>query len=320
MEKRNTAFFVNGGAGRVLSSVPAFEANEKENPNDDFIIVCEGGMEMFAGHPTLHSRCYDNWHKGLFKDKVKERNCVTLEPYRVWEYYNQKANLSQAFDIEMSNRKDGAIKLDAPRIVLGSPEVAEGLNIVKEVREKTAKQRVVVFQPYGRSTQPIGEQLVDSGGRSFHPDDVIKIVKKLQSKYGVIVMSEFPADFQAMGCPDKVAQPEGAPLRLWASIIANADLFLGCDSVGQHMAYALKTPAVVCVGATYPENVSYEDNDRFQVLDVAPDRRKYDPIRISMEDELQRHNDGIMKLDDKAISEIIKEIDKKIASANGRTS
>ena len=74
------------------------------------------------------------------------------------------------------------------------------------------------------------------------------------------------------------------------------------------------------VGATYPENVSYEDNDRFQVLDVAPDRRKYDPIRISMEDELQRHNDGIMKLDDKAISEIIKEIDKKIASANGRTS
>jgi hypothetical protein len=84
------------------------------------------------------------------------------------------------------------------------------------------------------------------------------------------------------------------------------------------MAYALQTPAVVCVGATFPENVSYEDNERFQVLDVAPDRRQYDPIRISMEDAIQRKNDGIMKLDDKAISDVIKEIDKKIASANGR--
>ena len=318
VEKRNTAFFVNGGAGRVLSSVPAFERYEEENPTDDFIIVCEGGMEMFAGHPTLHARCFDNWHKGLFKDKIKDRNCVSLEPYRVWEYYNQKANLSQAFDIEMSGK--GVRDMKPPRVHLASGEVAEGRAMVKEVKEHTAKQRVVVFQPYGRSTQPIGDNLVDSGGRSFHPDDVVKIVKKLQAKYGVIVMSEFPADFQAMGCPDKVAQPEQAPLRMWSSIIQAADVFLGCDSVGQHMAYALETPAVVCVGATYPENVSYQDNNKFQVLDVAPDRRMYDPIRISMEDEIGRQNDGIMKLDDKAISEIIKEIDKKIATANGRTS
>lgn len=316
MENRSTAFFVNGGAGRVLSSIPAFEAYEKDHPEDDFIIVCEGGMDMFMGHPTLHDRCYDNWHKDLFHDKVKNRNCVSLEPYRVWEYYNQKANLSQAFDIQMSNK--GPRKLDRPTMNLSSVEYAEGISMVKEVKEKSAKQRVVVFQPYGRSTQPVGDALVDQGGRSFHPDDVVKIVKKLQAKYGVIVMSEYPADFQAMGCPDKVAQPENAPLRFWGGIIAAADAFLGCDSVGQHMAYALQTPAVVCVGATFPENVSYEDNERFQVLDVAPDRRQYDPIRISMEDAIQRKNDGIMKLDDKAISDVIKEIDKKIASANGR--
>ena len=53
---------MNGGAGRVLSSIPAFEIYEKENPDDDFIIVCEGGMEMFAGHPTLHKKAFDNWH------------------------------------------------------------------------------------------------------------------------------------------------------------------------------------------------------------------------------------------------------------------
>ena len=85
---RSTAFFVNGGAGRHLCSIPAFEKYEKENPDDDFIIVCEGGMDMYKGHPSLHRRAFDNWHKNLFQDKIKNRNCVSTEPYRVWEYYN----------------------------------------------------------------------------------------------------------------------------------------------------------------------------------------------------------------------------------------
>lgn len=298
---------MNGGAGRVLSSIPAFEIYEKENPDDDFIIVCEGGMEMFAGHPTLHKRAFDNWHKGLFDNYIKDRNCVTLEPYRIWEYYNQKASITQAFDIQMSNK--GVRKLDDPQIKLSSFEYAEGRNVVKEVREKSSKQRVIIFQPYGRSAQPVGDDLIDVGGRSFRTVDVVKIVKKLQQKYGVMVMSEFPADFQKMGCPDPVAQPEGAPLRIWAGMMAEADVFLGCDSVGQHLAHAVGTPAVVCIGATYQENISYPDSQKFQVLDLAGDTRVYDPIRVSMEDEKQRANDGAMYLNDAAINEIIKEID-----------
>ena len=74
---RSTAFYTNGGAGRHLCSIPAFEKYQEENPDDDFIIVCEGGMDMYKGHPTLHKRAYDNWHKGLFEDKIKERNIVT---------------------------------------------------------------------------------------------------------------------------------------------------------------------------------------------------------------------------------------------------
>jgi ADP-heptose:LPS heptosyltransferase len=153
------------------------------------------------------------------------------------------------------------------------------------------------------------QHLVDNGGRSFEAADVIKIVKKLQRKYAVIAMSEFKADWQQLGCPDPVAQPEGAPLRIWASIINNANGFLGCDSVGQHFAYTLKTPAVTVVGSTYPENVSYPDNDIFQVLDIGSGRRVYDPIRLTFEQEINRLHDGIMMLTDKAIDEILKEID-----------
>tara|TARA_A100001011_G_scaffold345749_1_gene381658 strand:+ start:1089 stop:2042 length:954 start_codon:yes stop_codon:yes gene_type:complete len=307
VEKRSSAFFMNGGAGRVLSSIPAFEIYEKENPDDDFIIVCEGGMEMLAGHPTLHKRCFDNWHKDLFEKYIKHRHCITLEPYRIWEYYNQKASITQAFDIQMSNK--GVRDLGDPTIYLSSIESAEGYNIIKDVKEKSAKQRVIAMQPYGRSSQRVGEELIDVGGRSFRTQDVVKIVKKLQQKYAIIMMTEHPADFQKMGCPDPVAQPEGAPLRIWGGIIKAADCFLGCDSVGQHMAYALGTPAVVCIGATFQENISYPDSKKFQVLDLGGDQRVYDPIRISMEDEKMRTNDGIMSLSDAAVNEIVKEID-----------
>ena len=307
---RSTAFFTNGGAGRHVCSIPAFEKYEQENPDDDFIIVCEGGMDVYKGHPTLHKRAFDVWHKGLFEDKIKDRNCVSTEPYRVWEYYNQKASLAQAFDIQINNK--GVRDLPSPNIHLWSDELIGGIDLIEEVKEKTQKQKVIVFQPFGRSMQPIGnknQHLIDTGGRSFSVNDTIKLIKKLQKKYAIILMSEFPMDFSQHGVSDPVAQPEGAPLRIWAAAIKAADGFLGCDSVGQHFAHSFKTPAVTVVGATYPENVSYEDNDIFQVLDLGSGRRRYDPIRISFEEEVSRSHDGIMALSDKAVDEIAKELD-----------
>ena len=307
---RSTAFFVNGGAGRMVCSIPAFEKYEKENPDDDFIIVCEGGMDMYKGHPTLHRRAFDNWHKGLFNDKIKDRNCVTTEPYRVWEYYNQQANLPAAFDIQINNK--GIRDLPDPALHLGIDEKIQGQDIIDEVREKTQKQKVIVFQPYGRGTQPMGnkgQQLVDVGGRSFSDQDALKIMKKLQRKYAIVLMSEFATDMTKWGLADPVAQPENCPLRVWAAAIDAADGFLGCDSVGQHFAYSLKTPAVTVLGATFQENVSYPDNDIFQVLDLGHGRRRYDPIRVSFAEEIGRCHQGIMMLGDQAVDAICKEVD-----------
>ena len=97
---RSKVFFINGGAGRVVASIPALE--KYAETHDDFIIVCEGGMNFYRGHSILHKYAYDNWHKGLFEDKIKDRDCVTPEPYRQWHYYNQKCSLAQAFDIEIN--------------------------------------------------------------------------------------------------------------------------------------------------------------------------------------------------------------------------
>ena len=54
---------MNGGAGRVIASIPAFEKLYEKDK--DFIIVCEGGMDFYKGHPQLHELAYDHWHKNL---------------------------------------------------------------------------------------------------------------------------------------------------------------------------------------------------------------------------------------------------------------
>ena len=145
---RSKAFFINGGAGRMISSVPAFEKYLEESDDKDFIIVCEGGTDVFKGHPKLDDRAYDIWHKGLFKDYLKNREIVTTEPYRVWEYYNQQCSIAQAFDTQINNK--GIRELPKPTLRLSKDELLHGRSIVNEVKKKLKKEKLVVFQPFGR--------------------------------------------------------------------------------------------------------------------------------------------------------------------------
>ena len=162
-DKRNSAIFINGGAGRVIASIPALEKFQEENPDDDFVIVCEGGTDFFKGHKSLYARVYDHWHKGLFQDKLKERELITPEPYRVWEYYNQKCSIAQAYDIAINNK--GLRTLQKPRITLNKEEMIFGKKLVDEVKEKTKKDKVLVFQPYGRTTHHENGMISDYSGR-----------------------------------------------------------------------------------------------------------------------------------------------------------
>jgi len=44
------AFFINGGAGRVLCAIPALEWH-KQNVDEDVIIVAEAWNELFMASP-----------------------------------------------------------------------------------------------------------------------------------------------------------------------------------------------------------------------------------------------------------------------------
>ena len=311
---RSTAFFINGGAGRVICSLPAFELYEKENPDDDFVIVCEGGMDFYKGHPTLHNRAYDHWHKGLFEEHIKDRNCRSPEPYRVWEYYNQKCDLAQAFDIDINNK--GLRKVGDPVIYTSKHEMVTAANIIQEVKQGTGKDKVLVVQPFGRSTESQGDFIIDSTSRSFQLNNIVDVINILKKEYAIIIMSEIPVPLEEKeNTKYPVAQPQIPELRIWSSIIDIADHFLGCDSLGQHMAKALGGTATIVTGSTYPINISYPDDSKFDIVDVGEGKRLYAPIRLTMEEEQDRHNDEVMELDETQINTICDSVRKVLGKS-----
>ena len=292
---RSKAFFVNGGYGRVVSSIPAFELYAKESDDDDFIIVCEGGTDAFKGHPDLDHRAYDNWHKNLFQEKLKDRDIVSPEPYRIWEYYNQQASLAQGYDIAINNK--GLRKLDKPRMFLSKEEMLTGRQIINQVKEKLKKDKVIIIQPFGRAIQHVDGSFVDNTGRSIEYKDLKSLIKKLQENdFAVVTMAEMGFDFSKDKFKDDVAMPEQVALRNWTAAIKFANHFLGCDSVGQHLAYMVDTPSTVVLGPTYPINVSYPDWDYFNIVDFGMKVRVYDPIRIMPDETTSRHNEHLMSM------------------------
>jgi hypothetical protein len=304
---KSKAFFINGGAGRMIASIPALEKYLEESTDKDFIIVCEGGTDIFKGHPHLDERTYDIWHKGLFKNELKHREIISPEPYRVWEYYNQQCSIAQAFDILINNK--GIRPMPRPTLRLSKDEMLLGRQLVGDVKKKLKKEKIVVFQPFGRGIEYIDETLIDKTARSIELKDVKALVKKLQANdYGVILMSEFKVDFADAKLKDEVAMPENVNPRVWAAIIKFADHFLGCDSLGQHLAYAMGASASVVLGSTFPINVSYPDEPTFDILDMGEVTREYSPIRILPDERVDRMNENIMTMNDDITTLIVNHV------------
>lgn len=307
---RSTAFLINGGAGRIICSIPALERYEQENPDDDFIVIVEYGLELFKGHPSLYKRCFDFGHKGLFQDKIKHMNIVFPEPYHVWEYYNQQASIAQAFDIAINNR--GVRDMQHPTLKLSNEELFGGLETVKQISVDARYKKTVVFQPFGRGTTSSTANVgFDMFGKSFYIDDVVKIINKLQNKYTVILMAESMIEFEKMGYKNlKVAQLTNLSLRKWMGVINASDYFLGCDSVGQHIAYALNKQGTIVLGGTFKENVTYPTYDGFTIIDIGEGKKMYSPLRACYDEVADLNNEQIMRLTNEQIDAIVDSVTK----------
>ena len=314
MSGRSKAFFINGGAGRVLCSIPALERYAEDSGDKDFVIVCESGMDFYRGHSTLHKHAFEVWHKGLFESHLKDKDIVTPEPYRVNEYFNQKCSLAQGFDILINELNEPRV-LPHPEINLNKEELVKGFQTIQEIKSGTKKDKILVIQPFGRSVQQVGPAVYDATSRSLESANVVEIIQQLRKEYGIIVMTQVPIDIPE----DKdhtIAVPKEQNLRLWAAMIYNADHFLGCDSLGQHIAKALNKTATVVIGSTYPINISYPDDKDFDIIDIGKDKRVYSPIRLTMDDEMDRANNDSIVMDKKEIKLVVDTVKKRMGKGS----
>ena len=73
-----TTFIITGGAGRVITAIPALEKYQRLNPKDDFKVIVHGWDCLYWSHPILQTRTFGISQKGLFDSII--RNSIIVNP------------------------------------------------------------------------------------------------------------------------------------------------------------------------------------------------------------------------------------------------
>lgn len=301
---------IDGGAGRAIASIPALIKYSKTN--SDFRILVSGWDTLYWGIPELHDKVFNPDQKGAFEQFLLDADeVVSPEPYRVPGYYKQEKSLAEAFDYLINGTNDHS-DLGVPTFKTNRQEELNAANFIVQIKKEQQKQKTIVIQPFGRSIEkPQDGVLLDQSSRSIDPDTYLKLVKKLATKYNLVLFTESNFHMEE----DTYTSKPNSDLRGWASLIDAADYFIGCDSVGQHMARAVNTPGTVILGSTFAINTTYPDYFKIIERDVP---KTYSPIRISgLESHLaDRANEATIEFTDEEINkmyaDIISDIEKKV--------
>lgn len=293
-------FIINGGAGRVVTSIPALERYAMENPNEDFNIISHAWSEFYHGNRILQDKVL-NINENIFK-YIKDTEIVSPEPYYDNDYINQRAHLIHAFD-KAINGDTNLKQLPIPSLHVAYDEHVIVKNILNKIKEEKKRDKVLVFQPYGSGIGIRNERPFDGTYRSFDVDIALKLIYELSKKYVVIYFGE--KEFYHPGDSYSVNMFDNHPdLRLYLTLISQCDYFLGCDSLGQHIAASFNKPGTVVLGSTFKENVSY---DHFKIY-----RNKhlpvYSPIRLCNSAAQDRINSYCMVHDEFDIENILQTI------------
>ena len=308
---RRKVFTLDGGAGRAITAIPALEKYAKAHPDEDWKIVIGGWDTLFFGNSLLQDRTFSMDVKGLFENVIKDSQIIHPEPYTQWAYYNQQCSLAEAFD-KIINKTEDHSDLGKPNMYLCKAEEKGASNAIAGVKAKQNKDITLVIQPFGRSARVDNGDIIDDSSRSIEPSVYTRLVKKLSQKYNIIFMGEgeFAKEIESEDTYSE--KPQLPDLRAWSAIIEGCDYFIGCDSVGQHIARAFDVPGTVILGSTFAENVSYPD--WFQIIDDKKTEKRYSPIRICGFDNhlADRLNDRLMEFDDEEVTDIYTRIVKDI--------
>jgi hypothetical protein len=296
----NTTFLLNGGAGRIITAIPALEKYQKLNPADDFKILVMGWEALLWSHPTLQNNTFTPFQKGLF-NTIKDTKIVSPEPYYVHGYYNQQLSLAEAFDELINNTTDHQ-DLTKPNLYLSSYETLKIQEILNNFKNQYKKSKIIVVQPYGSTAEFINNTVIDKSARSLSVENYLSLLNHLKDDAIIIYFGE--SKFKSPLDKYSISTDHVAPdLRMYMGLISECDYFVGIDSVGQHIARAFNKPGLIMMGGTHEINVTYPNHFTIYRKNQKP---IYSPIRLIDADTefADRQNDGILNFDSTQINEI----------------
>jgi len=308
----NTTFLLSGGAGKLLCAIPALEKFHRLNPNDNFKVLVPGWEEIFLSHPLLQPRIINTNSISIFETSIKQNKIKQPEPYLVYGYYNQQLSIIEAFDEVINNTNDHS-DLAKPNLYLSSLEQLSAKRVITELKEQYNKSKVIIVQPFGSGTYNYFNFLWDTSNRSLTSETYLQILQLLPKNCLVIFFGslEIKPKEDTISVDLSKFNPD---LRMYMSLISECDYFIGCDSVGQHIAYSFQKPGSIFLGATSEKNVTYPNH--FRIIRKANQKPIYSPMGISLPESslTDRLNDGIMNFSREETVEFCSVISKDLAS------
>jgi ADP-heptose:LPS heptosyltransferase len=268
-------FYIDGGIGRAIASIPSLLKYHKNHLNEEWYVMICGFDYVTWGIPELQDRTFNPDTKGVWENIfLKADSIITVEPYRVPNFYKQKINLAESFD-EIINETTEHSDLEYEVLQLSQGEIKIGRDVIYKSFEKFGKDRTVVINPYGSSAHTFLDDIWDDTMRSMPEDLFLKLSKFLSEDYNVIYMGY---DNLISKDLDFIFIPESnINIREWMGIIGQVDYVVGCDSVAQHIARFLGTKSSVFMSSTSSINMSYPD--KFLIFEK--EHLRYMPLRIS---------------------------------------
>ena len=285
----NKTLLLDGGWGRQICAIPALEKYVQENP--DTIIVSYFWSQIFWGNKKLIKNVFDSQTKGLF-EKLRNTQIIKLEPYFNNNFINQRINLIQAFNEDLN----GSIEvMEKPRLHFSRMEI----NAVKHPFDRTKKS--VVFQPFGSEARFQNDDVIDPSARSLNLETTKKILERLKKENYQVIMFE-NRDFP---CIDDKEFPflKNLSYREASAVLASCDYFVGVDSSGQHIAYALDKPGTTFFGGTNPFSFGYPDY--FSIFAKDQDYNYCYPRLFEFDNWLENlNNSSAMEYDNQEVEEM----------------
>ena len=305
MNKKRVVIIIDGGAGRVICAIPALEKYVKSHPEEDVKILIHGWDSLLWSNKVLQPISYNINDKGVFENHIKHADeVISPEPYRLPGYFNQKLSLAQAFDFLLNATTDSGV----PSLYITESEKINAKRILADVKKYQNKENTIIIQPFGSTASfdsvANNDYIVDATNRSMSLEMYSKIVSIIANTYNVVLFADNKFHFKE----DTFSYKLSADLRTYMGVISQADYFIGCDSVGQHMARAFSIPGTIVLGSTFAENITYPD--WFKIVDKTKDSKVYSPMRVNDLDfnMANRLNESCMNYTDQEIDEICKKI------------